>query len=231
MALAEELSTYVKSAFAGRWETTTGRVVPEPAAIALGNTAVELESATVLYADIDGSTTMVDQQSWLVCAEIYKTFLYCAAKIIRFQGGFITAYDGDRVMAVYIGERKNSRAALTALQINWSVHGIINPLFAEQYPQNTYRLRHVVGIDTSKLHAARTGVRGDNDLVWIGRAANYAAKLTTLDSAFSTWITDQVFSSLAEDAKTYEGKSMWEPCIWKTMSNMRIHRSTWRWPI
>ena len=160
MALADELTAYVKSAFEGRWDTTTGRVVPEPAAIALGNTAVELESATVLYADFDGSTSMVDQHPWYVCAEIYKTFLHCAAKIIRSQGGVITAYDGDRVMAVYIGERKNSRAALTALKINWSVHQIINPLFATQYPQNTYRLRQVVGIDTSKLHVAWRQSRG-----------------------------------------------------------------------
>jgi class 3 adenylate cyclase len=166
-----------------------------------------------------------------VCAEIYKTFLHCAAKIIRSEGGVITAYDGDRVMAVYVGERKNSRAALTALKINWSVHQIINPLFATQYPQNTYRLRQVVGIDTSKLHVARTGVRGDNDLVWIGRAANYAAKLTTLDSTFSTWITDRVYSALADDAKTYQGNSMWERRVWKAMSDMRIHRSSWRWPI
>jgi class 3 adenylate cyclase len=231
VALTDELTTYVKSAFEGRWDTTTGRVVPEPVGIALGNTAVELESATVLYADIDGSTSMVDQQPWHVCAEIYKAFLHCAAKIIRSQGGVITAYDGDRVMAVYIGERKNSRAALTGLKINWAVQQIINPMFAAQYPQNAYRLRQVVGIDTSPLHVARTGVRGDNDLVWIGRAANYAAKLTTLGSAFPTWITEQVYSALADDAKTYHGDSMWEPRIWKTMSDMRIHRSAWRWPI
>lgn len=227
MTLVDELTTYVKSAFQGRWDTTTGRVVPEPTTIALGNTAVELESATVLYADIDGSTSMVDQHPWYVCAEVYKAFLHCAAKIIRSHAGVITAYDGDRVMAVYIGERKNTRAALTALKINWAVHKIINPLFAAQYPRSTYRLQHVVGIDTSKLHVARTGVRGDNDLVWVGRAANYAAKLTTLDSQYPTWITDQVYLALAEDAKIYQGTSMWELRIWKAMSDMRIHRSAW----
>ena len=227
MALAEELTAYVKSAFQNRWETTVGRVVPDTAAIPLGNTAVELESATVLYADIDGSTLMVDQQPWSICAEIYKTFLHCAAKIIRSEDGTITAYDGDRVMAVYIGDRKNSRAVRTALRINWAVQKIINPLFAAQYPQNDYRLRQVVGVDTSKLHVARTGVRGDNDLVWIGRAANYAAKLTTLDSAYPTWITDAVYSVLTEDAKMYEGVSMWEARDWTTMGGMRIHRSSW----
>ena len=33
-----------------------------------------------------------------------------------------------------------------------------------------------LGIDTSKLFVARTGIRKSNDLVWVGRAANYAAK-------------------------------------------------------
>jgi len=35
---------------------------------------------------------------------IYKTFLHCAAKIIRSHKGVITAYDGDRIIAVYIGK-------------------------------------------------------------------------------------------------------------------------------
>jgi hypothetical protein len=48
-----------------------------------------------------------------------------------------------------------------------------------------------------------------------------------MSSDYPTWITDQVYSVLAEDAKTYQGNSMWEPRTWKTMSDMRIHRSSW----
>ena len=50
------------------------------------------------------------------------------------------------------------------MQINSSVLNIINPALSQQYPSATYRLRHVIGIDTSPLFVARIGVRNDNDL-------------------------------------------------------------------
>lgn len=45
------------------------------------------------------------------------------------------------------------------------------------------------GIDTSEIRAARIGVRGGDDLAWIGRTANYVAKLTSCRSDYQTWLT------------------------------------------
>jgi class 3 adenylate cyclase len=58
----------------------------------------------------------------------------------------------------------------------------------------------VVGSDVSSLRAARIGVRGGNDIVWVGHAANYAAKLTELNLEESTWITKDVYDMLKDDA-------------------------------
>ena len=229
MALSDELRTQVTSILRDQWVTTAGRVVPDPTSVGFGNRAVELENATVLYADIDGSTVMVDSIDWRVCAEAYKTFLLCAAKIIKAQGGAVTAYDGDRIMGIFVGDRPNSRATTAGLKIYWAVRNIINPAIAAQYTASTFQLRHTVGIDTSTLRAARTGVRGDNDLVWIGRAANYAAKLTSLPSEFPTWITESVFNKLAADVKHHEGQSMWEARQWTARNNLRVYRSSWMW--
>lgn len=231
MALTDDLKSEVKGIFKNSWEVTAGRVVPAPTSVSLGNNAIEFESATILYADLDGSTAMVDSKKWQFSAEIYKTYLHCAAKIIKSQDGVITAYDGDRIMAVYIGERKNSRAALSALKINGAVKNIINPAIAAQYPQSTFTTRHVVGIDTSPIRVARTGVRGDNDLVWVGRAANYAAKLTAISSGSPIWITADVYNALGPDVKKYNGKDVWEADLWATMNNIKIYRSAWTWPI
>ena len=117
-----------------------GRKVPESNEIALGNEAVELEG-TVLYADLDDSTNLVDRYKPEFAAEIYKAYLSCAAKVIRSKGGEITAYDGDRIMAVYIGDSKNSSAAETALKINYTVTKIINPLIKKHYPTTSYRVQ------------------------------------------------------------------------------------------
>lgn len=231
MALLEELKSVVATIFRDAWEVTSGRVVPVPSSVGLGNKAIEFDTATVLYADLDGSTSMVDKRKWQFSAEIYKTYLHCAAKIIKAQDGVITAYDGDRIMAIFIGDRKCSRAATAGLQLNNVVRHVVNPAIKAQY-NTDFVLQHVVGIDMSCIRATRTGVRGDNDLVWVGRAANYAAKLTSLPSAeWQVWITGDVYNALASDVKQYNGQDVWSARLWTKMNNFPIYGSSWGFAI
>jgi class 3 adenylate cyclase len=81
----------------------------------------------MLYADVDGSTAMVDTKDRWFCAERYKTFLHRAAKIIKARNGVITVYDGNRIMALFIGDNKCTNAITSALQINNAVLNAINP--------------------------------------------------------------------------------------------------------
>ena len=232
MALKEELEVAVEKIFRESWSSRDGQVVPDPEDIRLGNDAVKLEG-TVLYADMSDSTKLVDEKKPEFAAKVYKTYLSCAAKIIKSEGGDITAYDGDRVMAAFIGNIKNSTAARTALKINHAVIKIINPAIRKQYPQTDYQLRHVVGIDTSSLLVARIGVRNDNDLVWVGRAANYAAKLCAINEPNTIFITGEAFDRLHVDSK-YGGidkELMWKERQWSQMGDMRIYSSTWTWSL
>lgn len=232
MALKDDLSTEVGKIFRGKWETRDGEVVPEPEDLKLGNDAVKLD-ATVLYADMSGSTSLVDNQSATLAAEVYKSYMICASRIVKDEGGAITAYDGDRIMAVFIGGSKNSTAARCALKINWAVLNIVNPGIKAVYGSDAYQMGHVIGIDTSSLFLCRIGVRNDNDLVWVGRAANYAAKLTDLNEGYSIYITGDVFDRLHDDSKNggTPRRLMWEQRFWTKMNNMRVHRSNWWWSL
>jgi class 3 adenylate cyclase len=231
MGLKADLESEVKTIFKSAWTERDGNVVPDDQSIKPGNDAVKL-TATVLYADLADSTSMVDKKSRRYSAEVYKTFLHCAAKIIRSHHGTITAYDGDRIMAVYIGGSKNTSAVKSAMKIRYAVAEILNPAKDEQYPQSsTEPVKFVVGVDTSDLFIAKTGVRGANDLVWVGRAANYAAKLSALPSGY-TYITQAIFNNMAEEVKeSSEGKPMWQAVKWNTFDNRTIYRSSWRWRI
>ncbi len=230
MGLKDELSDEVKSTFAQAWDVQKTESVPAPEDLRLNaNHAKDLEKATVLYADLDGSTSMVDNYKWEFSAEIYKTFLRCASQIIQSEGGAITAYDGDRVMAIFTGGTKNTDAVRCALKINYAVSEIIQPAIDAQY-KTDFKLRHVVGIDTSQLRTSRIGVRGDNDLVWIGRAANHAAKLTN-ESGKPTWITKAVYDSIMDDVKFHNGQNMWQKAYWTSMNNMEVYSSTYWWRI
>ncbi len=232
MTFKTDLESEVKEIFESKWTVREGEVVPDPEDLQLGNDAVKL-NATVLYADMADSTDLVDRHKHHFAAEVYKTYLRSAATIIKSEKGTITAYDGDRVMAVFLGNSKNTSAVRSAMKINYAVHNVINPLLKNQYPSATYQLKHVIGVDTSELFVARIGVRNDNDLVWVGRAANYAAKLCSLNSGYSTYITGAVFDSMGKSVK-YGGKDnslMWSKEVWKARNNIIIYGSSWWWPI
>lgn len=228
MSLSDDLKQDVLKIFRDKWETRDGTVVPDTGDLKLGNEAVKLKG-TVLYADLVESTKLVDEKKHHFAAEIYKSFLICACRVIRYHGGEITAFDGDRVMAVFIGDRKNQSAMKAALHINYTVLKIVNPKLKEVYQNETYSVRHAVGIDTSEIWVARTGIRGSNDLVWVGRSANYAAKLCSLrENNYSSWVTGTVYDNSHDSAKYSSEKQelMWEKRTW-TKYNMTVYRSSW----
>ena len=160
MGLKDDLSAEVKKTFSDAWEEQSTIAVPAAEDLRLNaNHAKNLELATVLYADLDGSTPMVDRYNWHFSAEVYKTYLRCAGAVIRSEKGVITAYDGDRIMAVFTGDYKNTQAVRAALKINYAVHKIIRPAITAQYADSTFVLNHVIGIDSTQLRAARIGVK------------------------------------------------------------------------
>ena len=233
MGMTDDLNAEVNKIIKEQWATTDGRVVPETENIELGNRGVNLD-ATCLYADLAESTNLVNAYKATFAADVYKCYLNCACRIIRSQEGVITAFDGDRVMAVFIGDAKNTAAVRAALAINHAVTEIINPALKAYYKENLkdFQVRHSVGIDTSKVMAARTGIRGANDLVWVGRSANYAAKLCNLrEGNYATWITGDVYDKMADKVKmTTDGtKNMWEERSWTAQNGLRVFRSSYYW--
>lgn len=229
MSLKDDLDSKVKEIFREQWTERDGQYVPEPSDLKLSNDAVTLDGV-VLYADMSESTKLVDSKKAFLAAEVYKSFLHCSAKIIRSEGGEITAFDGDRVMAVFVGESKNTSAARAALKINYARIYIINPALKAQYPNANYEVKHTVGVDNSGLFIARTGIRGSNDLVWVGKAANHAAKMGGLSNAYPSRISSEVYDMLHESLKFSDGKPMWEKVSWEDM-NRTIYRSNWWWRV
>lgn len=228
MSLFDELEDQIEFIFSAEWDTINGQKIPETEHVKLGNHAIAL-NATVLYADLTESTELVDNNDPLFAAEIYKSYLHCASKLIKKTGGVITAFDGDRVMGVFIWDDKNSLAVECALKINQCVNEIINPAIVKQYRSSDYQMKHCIGIDTSVMHIARTGVRGSNDLVWVGRAENYAAKLCSYkEEEFCTYITEDVFEDLDDYVKfeNLAGEIMWERHFWNE-KNIFIYGSNW----
>lgn len=229
MSIADDIKNNASTTFKTMWETREGQKIPEPKDLKLGNEAVHFDRVTVLYVDLDQSTLLVEDYWWEFAAEVYKTYLYAASRLINDAGGGIVSYDGDRVMGIFIGGNQCNDAVRCALKINYAVKHYVQTELKNQYTNSTYEIRHVVGIDTSEMRVARTGVRGDNDLVWVGNSANLAAKLNTESPEYATWITDRVYKHLNDDQKLSRETNMWKKWKWSKHNDDIIYSSSYWW--
>ncbi|MBH1690923.1 adenylate/guanylate cyclase domain-containing protein [Stenotrophomonas maltophilia] len=198
MSIESDLRDRIASIATSDWVVTPGRVVPDVTGLPFANQGKTLD-ACFLYADLSDSTGLVNRTPAKRAAEYYKAFLHCASKLIEANNGTIEAYDGDRVMGVFLGEGKENNAVVAAFQLKRAMLTIVNPEFLRAYGGVHSLLRYTVGIDTGEVLACKAGVRGNSELVWIGPAANYAAKLNSfpdLDHAYETRITASVLAKL-----------------------------------
>jgi class 3 adenylate cyclase len=237
MALKDDLKNRVDSILSQTWNTRDGQVIPDSTDIALAGGAVKLDT-TILYSDLADSTELAAKFDKRIAAKVYKTFLTCTTKIIRAEGGHIRSFDGDRVMGIFIGDNKNSSAAKCALKIKWAFDEIIRPKLLAKYEilrNGSFTLTYCSGIDTSSILAVRAGIRDSNDIVWVGRAPNIAAKLSGFreTSTHNTYITKDVYDRLSKDTKYSDGKNMWENRTWRQPIDgvTELYRSSWRWPL
>lgn len=233
MALVDKLRSDVQGIISQPWKTRKGRKVPSSEDIALAGGAVELD-ATFLYADLAHSSRMAKELDRRVAAKLLRAFLATTARLVREHGGSIVSFDGDRILGVFVGGSKNTSAAKCALQIKYVVQKVIRPKFEKKYRSvrdASFSISHGAGLDTGTVLAVRAGARGDNDLIWIGRAPNLAAKLSDLrQSPYDTFITAKVYNLLAESSKySSGGANMWEQQSWKFLGeSLVIYRSNWR---
>jgi adenylate cyclase len=190
-----------------------GRVVPSSADVALKDGAVRIDAA-FLYADLAGSAALSQACPWTTTAKIITAFLDCATRLIRKHGGEVRSFDGDRVMGIFLGDMKNSSASVCGREIHWAVRNIIDPAAKRRFKSIRdagLEIRHGVGVDVGEVRAVRSGIRDSNDLIWIGKAASFSAKLSDIrDPGFHTYISSRTYSRLTDTAKRdASGTSMW----------------------
>lgn len=239
MTLKKDLETVVSDVLGHPWDTRDGRVVPENEDVVLDGGAVKLD-ATVLYADLRQSSKLATEFHQKTAAKVIRAYLRCMCKLITEHDGTVTSFDGDRVMAVFIGNYKNSHAATCALKMAYTVSKILEPKINEYFDsfrETRFGISHCVGIDTSSILTVRAGQRESNDLVWVGRAPNLAAKLSEIrEPNYRSYISKDVFSRLAKPAKYKDENAVFPELMWEERTypflgeDITIYRSNYTWP-
>jgi class 3 adenylate cyclase len=206
--------------------------VPETSDITLEkNEGIEIDAA-YLYADLVDSSGLAQRAYRPVTAKIIRAYINSASKLINHYGGEIRSFDGDRVMAIYVGDDKETDAVRTALAINWAAE-VIKERMQEYWEGklNFWMFKHCIGVDTGKALMTRAGARGDSDLVSIGSAPNVAAKLSDLRSYYPLHITKEVYEPMSNDVAFDEQQQMWHhlPPITVGARTVRILGSSYQW--
>lgn len=204
---SNEILRDIKNMFNNKWNEVESNTIPEIDDVALSkNESVKL-SATVLYVDMRNSTKLVSEWKVFFSTKIYKIFLWAASKVIQKMGGHITAFDGDRVMAIFIGNCKNTTAVKTAMKIKY----LILQINKEILKDTNYTIDFGIGIDTGLIFATRTGIWKYNDILWMGNPSNYAAKYSDLGRNPNNIIISKTVYDALNNVAIYSGdKNMWE---------------------
>lgn len=236
-AVYPTIESSVEDIFAATMNVTNGTKVPETKDIVLRNGG-KLVDATYLYADLAGSSKIAQQLKKEAAAKVIKAYVNTATRILRYKDGEIRSFDGDRVMAIFMGPDKEERAVRAAMGIQWAVQEVIPVSIKKHYtdPEKFPPIAHGIGIDSGEALIIRGGIRDNNDLISIGAAPNIAAKLSDIrDYRGSIFITDRVKDVLGDDYLRYDGwRDVWTRLGWGHDvggSNVTVWATTVQWGI
>ena len=236
MALKADLQARVNNILGVTWNLRDGHVVPTTDSVNLSNGGVRLEAA-YLYADLADSTTLARDFDRRTAARVVRSYLYVMSKLVLERGGAIRSFDGDRVMGIFVGDQKRTKAAKCCLEMKWAFANILQPSVKAKYPSlaaGCYALEHTAGVDVGSVLVVRAGVRDSNDLISIGEAPNVAAILSDLrEPPYRSFITAAVYNDMAKSSKFSDtGKNMWEArSVTVKGKKVSVYRSSWGWVV
>ena len=133
----------------------------------------------VLYADLRNSVKLSAQYSEETMGKIYTSFVKSVIWCAESHNGIVRNIIGDRVMVVFNIDHCFSNAVNCAISINCAINGILN----RKKPD----VRCGIGIDYGEMSVIKSGIFKKSEesstykgLVWIGRPANIASRLTDI---------------------------------------------------
>lgn len=166
---------------------TFGRYIPERVASAILSSGGDLEprsaTATILYADIEGFTSIAEQMPPQRIVEMLNEYFSTTVKIIEKNHGVITQFQGDAMLATFnlpVEDRHHAESAIrSALEIQ---RICTERSFAET------RLQTRIGIATGSVTAGNVGSDSRVSYTVHGDAVNLAARLEQLNKQFGTYL-------------------------------------------
>jgi adenylate cyclase len=236
MTLLEDLRTKVSGYLQGDYETFKPQGVPLPEDIPLGNKAAELD-ATALFIDVRQSSDITNTFRRQTAAKMMKAYFDGSVRIINANDGYVRSFNGDGMLALFTGDSRSSNAVKAAMQVKWFVQEVLSPQFRRYFANNMSAIGSALdfnigaGLDEGTIFAVRVGIKGTNDVAWVGRCSNTAAKLSSVTKPpRAIAITRAVYERLKDDRKYSKGDHMWSDEAYREFGGVnRALRTTSYW--
>jgi len=139
----------------------------------------KLIDTCVLYIDIRRSTDLSFSHRRSTLTKLYSSFARAMARCGGYYGGKVRSIIGDRVMVIFDKEDCFIKAVDTAIIMNSVSKYLLDKHFAHD------DIKCGLGLDYGKMLASKAGIikKGTENtayksIVWLGRPANIASKLT-----------------------------------------------------
>ena len=130
-----DLQKMVDDYLGGTYETYRPRDVPEPTDIPLGKKAASMDT-TALFIDIRQSSDITNTFRRQTAAKMLKSYFHGAVKVISANGGKVRSFNGDGMLALFVGNRRSNNAAMAAFQVEWFVTELLRPKFDRLFDGN-----------------------------------------------------------------------------------------------
>ncbi len=228
MALLDDIKNKINSYAKEKYEVEETTIVPatDYSKLTFGNKGLTCDFA-FLFVDIRQSSQLHDLYGYKTAAKIYQSFHEINVRVIKANSGNVRAFDGDRAMGVFSGSLKRTNAVRASMQIQWAIRTILNPALGT-------KIMCGAGVDNGPTLVTKVG-QGRNtenqDLVWIGKASNYASHLAN-EASNSTIISVDTYNNMDKDNKTSsDGRAMWTSKIitLKNGTKVNCYESEWGW--
>ena len=134
-------------------------------------------TATVMFCDIRGFTSLVEQQTPEETIELLNTWYTLMFDAISGRGGVVNQMIGDGLMALFGAPLPLADGPLSAVQAALDMIEMIELLNAERVPAGKPALRIGIGIATGEVVAGYTGTHSRATYTCIGDTVNLAARM------------------------------------------------------
>jgi len=211
------------------------RVVPKKSDLTFGNTTKKMSFAVVLYIDMRKSRKILSDASTFWSVKIHRAFLLALTHCVERRDGHMRSFNGDGILAFFVGENASSRAVRTAMDMK----GFVLKINEHLENESVNKIDFGIGIAQGEIMVAKSGKAGDDqtkqDLIWVGLPVYMAVELSDYaHSPDNLWISNNVRTSIGKEEYLdviydKEGKSMWSKVTrkFKSVGEKEVRSTSW----